>query len=58
MKQFRKRANGLQTHLSNTLDTSALFSIVLSNELWFIGEKFLQDAFAVMMDNKNHFYLL
>ena len=35
-----------------------LFSFVVSNELWFIGDKFLQDAFAVMMDNKNHFHLL
>ena len=40
------------------LDANALFSFVVSSELWFIGDKFLQDAFAVMMDNKNCFHLL
>ena len=45
-------------HLNIILDANALFSFVVSNELWFIGDKFLQDAFAVMMDNKSHFHLL
>ena len=45
-------------HLRGILDANVLFSIVVSNELWFIRDKFLQDAFAVMMDNKNHFHLL
>ena len=40
------------------LDANVMFSIVFNNKLWFIGDKFLQDAFAVMMDNKNHFHLL
>ena len=44
--------------LSDILDANALFSIVVSNKLWFIGDKFLQDAFAVMMDNKICFHLL
>ena len=35
-----------------------MFSIVVSKNLWFIWDKFLQDAFAVMMDNKNCFHLL
>ena len=39
-------------------DVNTMFSIVVSNELWFIGDKFLQEAFAVVMDNNNHFYLL
>ena len=44
--------------LNDILDANTMFSIVVGNELGFIGDKFLQDAFAVMMDNKNHFHLL
>ena len=58
MRLSRKGADGHWMHLNDILDANAMFSILVSNELWFIGDKFLQDAFAVMMDNKNHFHLL
>ena len=45
-------------HLSDILDANALISIVVSNELWFIGDKFLQDVFTVMMNNKHCFHFL
>ena len=50
-----KGADGHQICLNNILNANAIFSIIVSNELWFIGDKFLQNAFAVMMDNKKPF---
>ena len=58
MRLSRKGADGHQMLLNDILDANAMFSIVVSNELWFIRDKLLQDAFAVMMDNKKHFHLL
>ena len=58
MRLSRKGADGHQILLNDILDANTMFSIVVGNELRFIGNKFLQDAFAVMMDNKNHFHLL
>ena len=58
MKLFKNGVDGHWTHLNDILDANTMFSIVVSSKLWFTGDKFLQDAFAVMMDNKNHFHLL
>ena len=58
MKLFKNRVDGHQALLNDILDANTMFSIVVSNQLWSIGDKFLQDAFAVMMDNRNHIHLL
>ena len=58
LKLFKNGVDGHRMHLNDILDANTMFSTEVSNELWFIGNKFLQDVFAVMMDNKNCFHLL
>ena len=55
---YRKGADDHLMPLNIISDVNTMFSIVVSHELWFIGDKFLQEAFAVMMNNKNHFHPL